>query len=74
MNRHNKYFYHLRDCYLIFGLDLSTVEVGITQTRENYRLIMDDIGADLKNTIANLRCLLGGSFEFVLITWTFGCW
>ncbi|XP_029185142.2 uncharacterized protein LOC114953141 isoform X2 [Acropora millepora] len=28
-------------------------KVGITQTRESYRLIMDDIGADLKNTIAN---------------------
>ena len=25
----------------------------MTQTRESYRLIMDDIGADLKNTIAN---------------------
>lgn len=25
----------------------------MTQTRESYRLILDDIGADLKNTIAN---------------------
>ena len=28
-------------------------KVGVTQTRESYRLIMDDIGGDLKNTIAN---------------------
>ena len=28
-------------------------KVGVTQTRESCRLIMDDIGGDLKKTIAN---------------------
>lgn len=33
-------------------------KVGITKTRESYRLIMDDIGADLKNIPLPISCLL----------------
>ena len=49
---HNKYFYHLR---VLFNFCFTPVSswISITQLRESYRSIMDDIGADLKNTIVN---------------------
>ena len=39
--------------FLFFKTFQRLNKVGVTQTRESYRLIMDDIGGDLKNTIAN---------------------
>ena len=54
MNRHDKYFYHLRVLFnFCFTPVSSWIRWRITQTRESYRLIIDDIGADLKNTVAN---------------------